>query len=187
MDDGERVTTAQHTAPEEVCWLDLLPDEALFAIFSHLHPRYSNRLHLVCSNWHRLVDDNLLWCPSPLPNVRASRSLLILLPLVRSIGRNGASRDGTTYTPCRSEQGHGRRTIENAAAVRLGREFRASCAGWMSVLSLCLCGVPLLVYQLLILVYNRTHIVRVSRYDTVDDIMVILEAELGTQSLVRNA
>lgn len=39
--------------------------------------------------------------------------------------------------------------------------------------------VPLLVYQLLILVYNRTHIVRVSRYDTVDDIMVILEAELG--------
>jgi hypothetical protein len=57
----------------------------------------------------------------------------------------------------------------------------------MPVLSLCLCGVPLLVYQLLILVYNRTHIVRVSRYDTVDDIMVILEAELGTQSLVRNA
>lgn len=167
------VETTQQTPPEEVCWPDLLPDEAMFAIFSHLHPRYSNRLRLVCSNWQRLADDNLLWYP-PKTYMLAGSLLRYLMPLYARIGKSGASRDGTIYIPCRSEQGHGRRTIANAAAVRLGRVFNASCR--MSVLILC---VPLLVYQLLILVYNRTHIVRVSRYDTVDDIMVILEAELG--------
>ena len=61
MDEHVCKEPMRQPAPEEVCWLDALPDEAMFAIFSHLHPRYSHHLRLVCSNWRRLADDNLLW------------------------------------------------------------------------------------------------------------------------------
>lgn len=126
MDDYVCVETTQQTPPEEVCWPDLLPDEAMFAIFSHLHPRYSNRLRLVCSNWQRLADDNLLW---------------------------------KEWSQQRWDYIH---PVQERAGAWKTYYRERSC-----------------LYQLLILVYNRTHIVRVSRYDTVDDIMVILEAELG--------
>lgn len=111
----------------ETSCFDMLPDEAIFAIFAHVHPREVCTLQVVCSRWRQLVNDNLLWC-----DLVACPWLYVVLAerfcCAVHAGRNGASSGGTSSTQCKRGPVHGRLTSGNDHIVR-----------WSILCSYCAC------------------------------------------------